>query len=133
MMAVHQPLSRIDLTNAKISFDHIDFMVSEANREGVEGEPQATLGGRLGSPRTGQWCRHCGSIANPSSDCCVPCWSLSLSSVMEVAGQITEEFKEILETDEFKQAMEKMETTVDALFGAYVAPLSQRSPDPATP
>ncbi|KKL10477.1 hypothetical protein LCGC14_2555430 [marine sediment metagenome] len=71
-------------------------LVSAANREGVEGEPQATLGGRSGSPRTGQWCRHCGSVANPSSDTCVPCWSDSMGQAMEVGvtGQMTKEFKE---------------------------------------
>ncbi len=122
MMAVRFPSSSIDLTNAQVSFDLTSFIVSEANREGVEGEPQATLGGRLGSPRTGQWCRHCGSIANPSSDCCVPCWSISLSSVMEVAGQITEELEEVLKTDELERVLKKMEITVEALLAAYETP-----------
>ncbi len=70
--------------------------VSEANREGVEGEPQATLGGLLGSPRIGQWCRFCGSIANPSSDQCVPCWSKALGKTMEVTGHVAVEFADAL-------------------------------------
>lgn len=100
--------------------------VSEANREGVEGEPQATLGGRLGSPRTGQWCRHCGSVANPSSDTCVPCWSAQLSSVMEVSMPIVPEgviqvLTELVATT----------TATASVFGSMLLP--PQLLDPATP
>lgn len=99
------------------------FSVSEANREGVEGEPQATLGGLLGSPRTGQWCRFCGSLANPSSDQCVPCWSAALSSVMEVSGVITADAADVL--------LELM--TTDPLDAVVQAQLQPQLHDPATP
>lgn len=39
---------------------------SEATGEGVEGEPEATLGGQRGSSHT--WCRFCGSLENVSTD-----------------------------------------------------------------
>ncbi len=100
--------------------------VSEANREGVEGEPQATLGGRPGSPRTGQWCRHCGSVANPSSDSCVPCWSSSLSSIMEVSVPIVSE--------EVIQVLTELIATTTATataFGSMLSPPQSR--DPAIP
>jgi hypothetical protein len=102
-------------------FDVDLLSVSAANREGVEGEPQATLGGRPGSPRTGQWCRFCGSIANPSSGCCVDCWAKSLSAVMEISGQLTSEFMDSLTkaTDSFRSA-----------FGVLSQPQSH---DPAIP
>ena len=95
--------------------------VSEANREGVEGEPQATLGGLLGSPRIGQWCRFCGSIANPSSDQCVECWAGTLSKTMEISGTLT---------DEFIDAMDKLASVTGVLAGALSPPQPH---DPATP
>ncbi len=68
-------------------FGLIQIGESEAIGEGVEGEPQATLGGRPGSPRMGQWCRFCGSTDYPASDSCVPCSMRRFSTSMEV-GQI---------------------------------------------
>ena len=114
--------------HAALEMNHIiefGVVVSGANREGVEGEPQATLGGRPGSPRTGQWCRHCGSVANPSSDACVPCWSAGLNSKMEVSvsGEITEEAVDVLR--------ELVKTTT--LTPVDPARLPSQWLDPATP
>ena len=95
--------------------------VSEANGEGVEGEPQATLGGRSGSPRTGQWCRYCGSVANPSSDACVPCWSSSMTRVMEIG-------------EAFDKAMVVLtKATITAATAFDPALLPPQWLDPATP
>ena len=76
--------------------------VSEANVEGVEGEPVAALGGPEGSPRTGMWCRYCGSNQNPYSDCCVPCWTEMQNSFREFGGteeevqKFTKEFQKVV-------------------------------------
>jgi hypothetical protein len=100
--------------------------VSGANREGVEGEPQATLGGRSGSPRTGQWCRHCGSVANPSSDACVPCWSASMKKVIEVGFD--------LKAEDFMQAFDTLTKATTVVANALdPVPSPPQSPDPATP
>ncbi len=111
----------LEIGEWQVTFTNIN--VSKANREGVEGEPQATLGGLLGSPRTGQWCRFCGSLANPTSDQCVPCWSKSLSSVMEVSGVIDADAADVL------LAL----VTTDPLNVVGQAQLPQRSHDPAIP
>ncbi len=100
--------------------------VSKANREGVEGEPQATLGGRSGSPRTGQWCRHCGSVANPSSDACVPCWSASMEKVVEVGFDV--------QAEEFVQAFDTLTKAATVVATAFdPVPLPPQWPDLATP
>ncbi len=100
--------------------------VSEANREGVEGEPQATLGGLIGSPRIGQWCRFCGSLANPSSDQCVPCWSAALAVVMEVSIPIVAE-------GVVQVLTELIETTTAAVSSFDSMPSLSQLLDPATP
>ncbi len=119
--------------NHIIKWGHVitfEPIVSAANREGVEGEPQATLGGRPGSPRTGQWCRHCGSVANPSSDSCVPCWSAHMNNTMEVGGMeaggaMTKEFIEV-----FDQLIEATTAVADTFEST---PSLQQSLDPAIP
>jgi len=94
--SAHFQITQSDGTVIDIGTEYTTFEaeinVSGANREGVEGEPQDTLGGLLGSPRTGQWCRFCGSTENPDTDHCAACWKRELSGRMEFSGQLTNEF-----------------------------------------
>lgn len=64
---------------------------SEASQEGVEGEPEATLGGVGGSPLGVCWCRFCGAEAFDQMQC-VKCWSRSLEVGVVFEGVATQEF-----------------------------------------
>ena len=73
---------------------------SGATGEGVEGEPEATLGGHQGSPHS--WCRFCGTQENISADavdyCCFKCrWASievdtdAISKMLELVGNSMDE------------------------------------------
>jgi hypothetical protein len=75
----------------------VRHVASEASREGVEGEPEATLGGDGGSPLGASWCRHCGQSAFDQMQC-IKCWNagFEFGAQMIATGYATKEFADAL-------------------------------------
>lgn len=109
--------------------------VSAANREGAEGEPQATLGGRKVPPhhKAFLWCRFCGSLANTEGQfrdnmMCDTCVSTSMETSFS-AKQLAEMFKNTL-----AEATKAFETFGDTLKTSLLpAPELPQSQYPTIP